>query len=101
MLGVEATREIIGAVPLDRLVRAPQQLRTDISADPDPARWGEAACNLMPFEPVVDGVTLPRPPIDAIADGAARDVDLLVGRNSDEFRLFLVPNGVIDLVGEP
>ncbi|MEV8563829.1 hypothetical protein AB0478_47360 [Streptomyces sp. NPDC051917] len=68
---------------------------------PIPAGWGEAARNLTPFEPVVDGVTLPRPPIDAITDGAARDVDLLVGSNSDEFRLFLVPNGVIDLVGEP
>jgi para-nitrobenzyl esterase len=101
LLGVAATREAIGVVPLDRLVRAQQQLRTDISADPDPARWGEAAPNLMPFEPVVDGVTLPRPPIDAVTDGAARDIDLLVGSNSDEFRLFLVPNGVIDLVGEP
>ncbi|MEU6773093.1 carboxylesterase/lipase family protein [Streptomyces sp. NPDC046759] len=100
-LGVAPARRALAAVPLDRLTQAQQQLRADIAARPDPALWGEATRNLMPFEPVVDGVTLPRPPIDAIADGAAAGVDLLIGTNSDEFRLFLVPNGVIDHIPEP
>lgn len=101
MLGVAATREALAAVPLNRLVLAQQQLRADISAHPDPARWGEVARNLMPFEPVVDGVTLTRPAIDAITDGAAGETDLLIGSNSDEFRLFLVPNDVSGQVTEP
>jgi para-nitrobenzyl esterase len=42
------------------------------------------------FQPVVDGVTLPQQPIQAIASGSAHDVSLLVGTNRDEMRLFTV-----------
>ena len=40
------------------------------------------------FQPVVDGVTLPLQPIEAIADGSAKGITLLVGTNRDEMRLF-------------
>jgi len=42
----------------------------------------------LPFAPVVDGDVLPQHPFDAIADGAARDVAVLVGTNLDEMKLF-------------
>lgn len=42
----------------------------------------------LPFQPVVDGTVLPRPPLDAIADGSAAGVRLLVGTNNDEMTLF-------------
>ncbi|MEU7898083.1 carboxylesterase family protein [Nonomuraea sp. NPDC049152] len=42
----------------------------------------------LPFSPVVDGEVLPTTPWDAFADGAGRDVELVVGFNRDEFRLF-------------
>jgi para-nitrobenzyl esterase len=42
----------------------------------------------LAFQPVVDGVALPYPPIKAIADGSAKGVSLLVGTNRDEMRLF-------------
>jgi len=42
----------------------------------------------LPFQPVVDGRVIPRQPLDAIADGAASGVSLLVGTNRDEWRLF-------------
>ena len=45
---------------------------------------------LLPFEPVVDGVVLPRHPLDAVADGAAAGVDLLAGTTAEEFRLFTI-----------
>ena len=67
----------------------------DVFNNPDPALWGEAAANLMPFEPVVDGAILPARPIDRIFAGAGANVDVLVGTNAEEHRLFLVPNGVI------
>ncbi|MGW7525985.1 carboxylesterase/lipase family protein [Streptomyces sp. NPDC054783] len=98
VLGVPPTRADLAAVPLERLLAAQQRLRAEISARPDPALWGEAALNLMPFEPVVDHTTLPRPPIEAIADGTAADVDVLVGFTRDEFRLFTVPTGLSPLV---
>jgi para-nitrobenzyl esterase len=42
----------------------------------------------LAFQPVVDGITLPRQPIQAIANGSANGVSLLVGTNRDEMRLF-------------
>ena len=99
-LGVKPTLESIATVPINRLVQAQQELRVEISANPDPARWGEVAVNLIPFEPVIDGNLLPARPIDSIAAGAGANVDVLVGNNADEFRLYLVPVGTINAVNE-
>lgn len=99
-LGIPATREAFATVPPDRLLSVQRGLRGEISADPEPARWGEAARNLMPLEPVVDGEVLPVPPLEAVAAGAATGIDLLIGSNSDEFRLYLTPSGLLDLVSE-
>jgi para-nitrobenzyl esterase len=43
---------------------------------------------LLAFQPAVDGVTLERMPIEAIADGSAEGVDVLIGTNRDEMKLF-------------
>lgn len=51
------------------------------------ARLGPRA-NLLTFQPVVDGRTLPRHPLEAVADGAAPEVALLAGTTRDEWRLF-------------
>ncbi|MGP3775342.1 carboxylesterase/lipase family protein [Streptomyces sp. SDT5-1] len=56
-------------------------------------RWGRVAHTATPFSPVVDGEVLPTTPWEALAAGAARDVDLIVGHNQDEFRLFTVMAG--------
>jgi para-nitrobenzyl esterase len=42
----------------------------------------------LPFQPVVDGRVLPRQPLEAIAEGAASGVALIVGTNRDEWKLF-------------
>jgi para-nitrobenzyl esterase len=52
----------------------------------------------MPFHPVIDGDVLPAAPIDRIAAGASADVDLLIGTNADDWRLFPVLGGFIDEV---
>lgn len=95
-LGVAPTRDGFASVPVERLVQAQRQLSEDIALNPDPIRWREIAANMMAFEPVVDGQVLPVRPVDGIAGGAGRRVDLLVGTNQDEHRLFLVPTGVAD-----
>ena len=99
-LGVPLTREAFGAVDPARLVAAQQQLSQDISTQPDPARWGEITLNLMAWEPVVDGEVLPTLPIRGIEAGAGAGVAVLVGTNSDEYALFLVPNGVVDVLDD-
>lgn len=95
-LGVTPAWEGFAGVPADRLVSAQRALSEEIALSPDPGRWGEIAASMMAFEPVVDGEILPARPIDGIAAGHGRDVDLLVGTNSDEHRLFLVPTGAAD-----
>ena len=99
-LGVAPTWEGFAAVPAGQLVSAQEQLSADIAVQPDPGRWREVAANMMAFEPVVDGQILPARPIDGIAAGSGRGVDLLVGTNQDEHRLFLVPTGVADAAGD-
>ncbi len=39
-------------------------------------------------QPVVDGEALPRPPLEAVANGVAAGVPLLLGTNLDEMKLF-------------
>lgn len=50
-------------------------------------RWGPVAYSSTPFAPVVDGDVLPSAPWAALADGAARDVELLIGHTRDEYSL--------------
>jgi para-nitrobenzyl esterase len=42
----------------------------------------------LPFAPVVDGVVLPEPPLNAVRAGSAAHVHVLTGTTSDEFNLF-------------
>jgi para-nitrobenzyl esterase len=60
-------------------------------AEPGPRRIG------MFFAPVVDGEVLPEPPLAAIARGAARDVELIIGTTADEMRLFALVPGMADI----
>jgi len=52
----------------------------------------------LAFAPVIDGVTLPVHPLDAIGGGAAADIPLLVGSNTDENKLFTL--GRIDHIDD-
>lgn len=98
--GVAPTLSDLAAVPLDALIASQQRLSADIAVTRDRSVWHEIAHDAMPFEPVVDGDVLAARPVDAIAAGAAGSVDLLVGTNLEEYRLFLVPNGVMPYIDE-
>ena len=60
-------------------------------AEPGPRRIG------MFFAPVVDGETLPEPPLVAVARGAAREVELIIGTTADEMLLFTLVPGFGDV----
>ncbi|MCU0268271.1 MAG: carboxylesterase/lipase family protein [Acidimicrobiales bacterium] len=81
-----ATVEELRAVPADRLLEVQSAVATDLTrtraSRPDAAGLG------LPFGPVVDGVVLPRPPLDAIRGGSAAGVALLTGTTAEEWRLF-------------
>ncbi|MDQ1002995.1 para-nitrobenzyl esterase [Neobacillus niacini] len=42
----------------------------------------------MSLGPVIDGILLPRHPEEAIADGSAKNVSILIGTNKDEYNIF-------------
>jgi para-nitrobenzyl esterase len=63
-------------------------------------RWGLAAHGKVPLGPVVDGDTLPTDPWRALAGGAARDVDLIVGHVRDEQRLLSLLEGTLGRITE-
>ena len=46
----------------------------------------------LAFQPVVDGSTLARPPLETIGNGGARGISLLIGTNRDEWNLFALPD---------
>jgi para-nitrobenzyl esterase len=52
----------------------------------------------LAFAPAIDGASLPLHPLDAIGQGMAADVPLLVGSNTDENKLFTLGN--IDQIDE-
>jgi carboxylesterase 2/para-nitrobenzyl esterase len=53
---------------------------------------------MLPWQPAVDGDIIIARPIDRIVAGASSRVDLIVGTNTDEHRMFLVAGGGIDQV---
>jgi len=56
-------------------------------------RWGRVAPAVTPLSPVVDGDVLPTMPWQTPAAGSAKNIDLVVGHNRDEYRLFTVIAG--------
>ena len=97
-LAVRPTVEGFAGVPVRELVAAQAALSASIAAAPNPAVWGEIASSTIAFGPVIDGAIVAARPIDRLAQGAATDIDVLIGSNDDEHALFLVPSGVIDFV---
>ncbi|MFB7369935.1 carboxylesterase/lipase family protein [Streptomyces sp. NPDC056222] len=81
-LGVEATARALSAVPRDRLLDA----QTAVTGKGSPLTGGHS------FQIAVDGEVLPRDPAEALRDGASAEVDLLMGTNTEEYRLWFVPS---------
>jgi para-nitrobenzyl esterase len=102
-LGLQPTVSDLSRVPPLELVAAGDALRADMINHAN--RWGAVASTPTPFSPVVDGDVLPTTPWRALREGAGRDVELILGHNRDEFRLFITMFGLLgrisdDLVSE-
>ena len=81
-LGVApADAEKLRELPCEELLEAQGRLLQRLQQEPI-----EGAA--LTLGPVVDGDALTKRPIDAIREGSARGVDILVGTNRDEWRLF-------------
>jgi carboxylesterase type B len=53
---------------------------------------------MLPWQPVVDGNVIPTSPIGRIAAGASANIDVMVGTNSEDWKLFIVASGTIDQI---
>ncbi len=88
-LRVPATAEAFAAADRGELLRA----QAEVGRLSSPVLGGPA------FGIVVDGDVVPADPLEALVDGdAARGVDLMMGWTRDEYRLWLVPGGLLERV---
>jgi len=95
-LGMRPTASDLLSLHPSRLPAAGEAVAAKI--DTWTGRWGPITYRPIPFAPVVDGDVLPATPWAALATGASRDVDLLVGHTRDEHRLFSLIDGVLGQV---
>ncbi|MFC5954134.1 carboxylesterase family protein [Streptomyces pratens] len=88
-LKVPATAEAFTAVDRDLLLRT----QAEVGRLSSPVLGGPA------FGIVTDDDLVPRDPLEALTEGgAAPGLDLLTGWTGDEYRLWLVPGGLVDRV---
>ncbi|WP_392672691.1 carboxylesterase/lipase family protein [Streptomyces sp. LN785] len=85
-LGVAATAAALATVEPAELLAA----QSAVTSGGTPLTGGNS------FQIVVDGELLPRDPAEALRAGAAAGVDLLMGSNSEEYRLWFVPSGLTE-----
>jgi para-nitrobenzyl esterase len=72
-------RDGLAAASVDELLAAQVDVQTEMLRTSDG----------LSFRPVVDGVVLPEPPLQAVAAGSAASVRILAGTTRDESTLFL------------
>ncbi|GAA1407637.1 carboxylesterase family protein [Kitasatospora putterlickiae] len=89
LLGVPATLAAFAEIPDEALTGAVARLEaTPLDLTVDGVR--DPLMGLSRLGPVIDGDLLTGQPVDAVRLGAAADVDVLAGANSDEMNLYLV-----------
>jgi para-nitrobenzyl esterase len=77
-----ATAEALLTLPAEDILRAQAAVETEVLGGAGPG------VGRLAFQPVVDGTLIPRPPLDAIRDGSAAGISLVIGTTADEWNLF-------------
>lgn len=96
LLQVPATLAAIASVPRQAVLHAVHRLATQAALR---AQHGIGQRNFFPLRPVVDGVVLAEPPLAALDrawQSGQSALQILVGSNAEEMRLYHVPLGAID-----
>src|SRR5262249_14818350 len=83
----------LAAAVLDKLGIAAMDARKILAVTADDilkAQLAMPTVNMgLSFAPIVDGKTVPVNPLEAVSNGAARDIDVIIGSNRDEAKLFV------------
>ncbi|KTT18386.1 carboxylesterase/lipase family protein [Pseudacidovorax intermedius] len=99
LAGTVPDRAVLAHAPLAPLLRAVQRLTQDARLR---RTMGLASRHLFPLRPVLDGQMLVAPPLQALqaAWEEPSPLQLLVGHNADEMRLYHVPGGGLGRIAE-
>src|SRR5437763_5992437 len=90
---IERAEEVTAKLVAELGVASPAALRdvpTQAILDAQAVVVAERRAAGLPLVPGVDGVSIPTPPMQALADGAATGVDVMIGTNRDEAKMFMV-----------
>ncbi|WP_343244892.1 carboxylesterase family protein [Streptomyces sp. SID14478] len=89
-LGIAPTAEAFARADRGRLLAAQRAV----------TQRGNPLTGGLGFHIVLDDDVVPRDPAAALADGASDGTDVLMGSTTDEYRLWFVPSGLVDRIGE-
>ncbi len=81
----EADAAALRVLPVEEILEA--QGKLDVESARMQRRGSGAGLGLR-YQPVLDGNLLPKPPIEQVRGGLAKDVPLLVGTTAEEYKLF-------------
>ncbi|NMI06886.1 carboxylesterase/lipase family protein [Paenibacillus sp. SZ31] len=82
ILGIEPDNlQKLKTIPAEQIIAAAETIKQQSGA-------GMA----LLFQPVLDGVTLPQTPLQAVIEGAAQDIPVLIGTTLHEGSLFIQPH---------
>ncbi|MFV0678170.1 carboxylesterase/lipase family protein [Variovorax sp. tm] len=96
LAGIAPTREAMAAAPNGSLLQAVHRLASDARLR---KAHGLNSRNFFPLRPVIDGQWLQAPPLDALArewQAHRTSLQILVGHNAEEMRLYHVPDGALE-----
>lgn len=89
-LGLPPRASELARLSPEQLIEAGDAMSEKMGGYP---QWGRVAHVPTLCAPVVDGEVLPAVPWRSLADGTANEVELIVGHNRDEYRLFMAISG--------
>ena len=87
-LGIPTRRSAFAQLTPAELVEAQEQ----VTAGTSPITGGAS------FSLAIGDDLIPRDPMEAIVAGAGRDIPLLIGSTTEEYRLWFIPTGLIDRI---
>lgn len=101
LLGIAPTVEGFRSVSIERGLEALMKVsqpttRLDLRGE----NGREPAYGLSRFLPIHGDDVIPIPPLEAIRAGAGAEVDMLIGTDSEEMNIYLVPTGVKARIGK-
>jgi len=90
-LGIAPTRTAFAATPSAKLIEAEKA----VTAGTTPITGG------VSYSLTLGGDLVPKDPMAAIIGGAAADIPIMIGWTSEEYRLWLVPTGLVNKISAP